>query len=144
MSDLSDLQQAQKAIGHVLRQIRERSEIGWYLGHGTESFALLTEAAATLFGTDVEQVRKDFAPLNAANPVRDPIEAILSQKPELTEEETDLLKAVATHLGKEAMQTANDAGTKCDQCGYTRLMTARQLVSWSEDLELLAKAKGGA
>ena len=56
------------AIAHVLRQIRERSEVGYYLGHGTESFELLTEAFALLKGKTQEEVQKLFRPRTAADP----------------------------------------------------------------------------
>jgi len=68
MDNLSPEAKAQKAIRHVLNRIEEHPEIGYYLGIGTESFALLTEADATFNKADVELTRKRFAPMNARNP----------------------------------------------------------------------------
>lgn len=67
------LEQAQAAILHVLNRIHTDPAIGWYLGLGTESFALLTEAYATLSCNEdsLPTVRESFAPLRPANPALD-------------------------------------------------------------------------
>lgn len=65
---------AEKAIGHVLRQIRDNANIGWYLGHGTQSFSALTEAFALLTGEPVKDVRDAFRPLRAADPCKVTVE----------------------------------------------------------------------
>lgn len=62
MADLPAEQQAKKAIAHVLHQIKANPEIGYHMGVGTQSFALLTEAAATLYNKKLEEVREKFAP----------------------------------------------------------------------------------
>lgn len=68
MTGMTREEQARKAILHVLNQIHHNPDIGWYLGIGTQSFALLTEAAATLFGEPLQQVRERFVCPNAQNP----------------------------------------------------------------------------
>ena len=60
--------QARQAIGHVLRQIRDRSEVGYYLGYATQSFERLTEAYALLTNENLEAVQEAFAPRKACNP----------------------------------------------------------------------------
>jgi hypothetical protein len=66
MQDLPLDGQARKAIKHTLAQIRDNYQVGYHMGVGTQSFALLTEAAATLFGeSDIEKLRKEFAPKSA-------------------------------------------------------------------------------
>lgn len=68
MSELTPAAQAETAIHHLLTQIRDNPEAGWYFGFGTESFSLLTEAAASLWGKPIEEVRAAFLPRNARNP----------------------------------------------------------------------------
>lgn len=63
--------QARKAIGHVLTQIREHPHVGWHLGFGTQSFDLLTEAYATLTNLTIAGIRDRYEPLNATNPKED-------------------------------------------------------------------------
>lgn len=50
-------QQAAQAIKHVLTRIREEEPVAYHLGYGTQSFALLTEAFASLTGEPIEKVR---------------------------------------------------------------------------------------
>jgi len=68
MQGKSPEEQSKQAIGHVLLQICNHPHIGWYLGFGTQSFDLLTEAFATLTNQPIEQVRDRFEPTNATNP----------------------------------------------------------------------------
>ena len=68
MAHLAPEAQAEQALKHVLKQIRDRPEVGWYLGFGTETFALATEAYAALTQRDVFAVRQIFAPRNPRNP----------------------------------------------------------------------------
>ena len=62
MSDLPAEKQAAKAIAHTLRNISERPGVAWYLGHGTQTYALLTEAHATLCGITMEQAQENWPP----------------------------------------------------------------------------------
>lgn len=68
MQDLPSAKQAATAIEHVLRRIHGDPSVGWYLGIGTESFALLTEAYATLTGFALDEVRRTFNCPNTADP----------------------------------------------------------------------------
>lgn len=71
MQGMSSEEQAKKAILHLLRRINDDPYIGWYLGFGTQSFSLLTEAYSTLTNQPVEQVREEFEPVNPRNPKED-------------------------------------------------------------------------
>lgn len=62
MEGLSGEEQAKQAITHVLKQIRYNEKVGYHLGIGTQSFSLLTEAAATLHGEPVDVVRARYMP----------------------------------------------------------------------------------
>lgn len=68
MEGMAAEDQARKAITHVLNQIRDNPDVGWYLGFGTQSFSLLTEAAASLWGEPLENVRESFMPTNPKDP----------------------------------------------------------------------------
>lgn len=65
------IEQAKLAIRNALQQIKDNRTIGWHMGFGSQSFALLTEAAATLWGRPVEEVRENFMPRAAKNPLSD-------------------------------------------------------------------------
>jgi hypothetical protein len=54
------IEKSKKAISHVLNRLREDDALRYQLGFGTQSFELLTEAAAALFDEPVEQVRAHF------------------------------------------------------------------------------------
>lgn len=62
MTDLPAEKQAAKAIAHTLRNISERPGVAWYLGHGTQTYALLTEAHATLHGITMEEAQGNWPP----------------------------------------------------------------------------------
>lgn len=62
MSDLPAEKQAAKAIRHTLMNISERPGVAWYLGHGTQTYALLTEAYATLLGHTIEFTQENWPP----------------------------------------------------------------------------------
>ena len=59
---------AKEAIHHVLFRIKNDPDIGWHMGYGSQSFNLLTEAAAELFDRPLDEVREFFMPLNARDP----------------------------------------------------------------------------
>jgi len=61
-------EEVKKAVIHTLKQIRNKPEVGYYLGELTETFDLLTEAAAILFGEPVEKVRDYYRPQNPRKP----------------------------------------------------------------------------
>jgi Lar family restriction alleviation protein len=62
MTDIPAEKQAAKAIQHTLRNISERPGVAWYLGHGTQTYALLTEAHATLHGITMEEAQENWPP----------------------------------------------------------------------------------
>lgn len=71
-------QQCVRAIRHTLLRIREDATIGYVMGLGSQTFALLTEAYATATQTPVRQVREIYMPQNARDPhtgVSDLVEA---------------------------------------------------------------------
>jgi len=71
MDGMPPEKQALKAIAHILTHIHRDEYVGWYLGLGTQSFALLTEAYATMTGEPVDKIRKHFKPSNPRNPKED-------------------------------------------------------------------------
>ena len=62
MTELPAEKQAAKAIAHTLRNIAERPGVAWYLGHGTQTYALLTEAHATLHGITMAEAQENWPP----------------------------------------------------------------------------------
>ncbi|MDD5679558.1 MAG: hypothetical protein PHW60_16435 [Kiritimatiellae bacterium] len=68
MEGMEPTEQAKKAIVHTLNQIRNKPEVGYYLGELTETFSLLTEAASTLFGEPVAKVREFYRPQHPMKP----------------------------------------------------------------------------
>ena len=69
MEGMSPTEQAKKAIVHMLKRIKSHPQIGYYCGELTETFDLLTEAAATLYGEPVDKVREFYTP---TKPSKDP------------------------------------------------------------------------
>lgn len=53
-------EQAKRAIVHVLTRIRDDKEASDVFGMGSQSFMLLTEAAATLLNEPIEAVRRQY------------------------------------------------------------------------------------
>jgi hypothetical protein len=140
MADHTPLQQAQLALGHILQRIKNDERVGWYLGMGTESFALATEAYATLVGKPVLAVRTAFEPKNA----QDPAQATANIQPCLDKEEVNLLKAVSYWLDGQCSKTCLEAAHSKDQRGFNLLTEAARQGQWSSDLEDLANKRGGA
>ena len=68
MAGQSKEEQAKKALRHLLHQIQYHHAIGYFLGPGTQTFSLVTEAVATLFNLPVEAVRTNFKPRHPRNP----------------------------------------------------------------------------
>lgn len=56
------IDQALQAISYSLRRIREEWNIGYHMGEGTQAFALLAEAYATLNNEALSDVREKFSP----------------------------------------------------------------------------------
>lgn len=68
MDGLAPAEQAERAIFKTLSRIHNEPFIAWYLGMGSQTFSLLTEAYAALTGKTVQEVRQTFRPLDARNP----------------------------------------------------------------------------
>jgi hypothetical protein len=68
MDNLTPEQKSAVAIRHVLGLIKRHPEVGFYLGLGTQSFALLTEADAANYGVDLEHVRRHYRSESPKNP----------------------------------------------------------------------------
>ncbi|HEV7405212.1 MAG TPA: hypothetical protein VGO11_19870 [Chthoniobacteraceae bacterium] len=79
MEGVAPLDQARKAMVHVLRQSsRENPLLGWFINVGSQSFDLLTEALASIDGVTVREVRERFICRNAEAPVsRDQVKRAL-------------------------------------------------------------------
>ena len=60
MTGLTPDQQCSRALEHILLKIRDVPYLGWHLCLGTESYALLTEAFASVCGADLGEVRKAY------------------------------------------------------------------------------------
>ena len=60
MDDLHQDAKVRQALFHVLGQIRSNPTVGYELGIGSQTFALLTEAYAALTGEAVRAVREHF------------------------------------------------------------------------------------
>lgn len=61
MEGQTELEQCKRAILHVLGQIQKDKRAADVFGLGSQSFALLTEAAATMFNKPVREVRELYA-----------------------------------------------------------------------------------
>lgn len=59
MTDAEKIEKAQRAVSYLLNRIRNDEAVRYHFV-GTQSFDLLTEAAAALFGEPVEKVREHF------------------------------------------------------------------------------------
>lgn len=67
MTELPAEKQAAKAIAHTLRNISERPGVAWYLGHGTQTYALLTEALGTLSNKMMAEIQSIYPPADQPN-----------------------------------------------------------------------------
>ena len=140
MQALTNSEAATKAIAQVLGRISDYPSVGWYLGHGTESFALLTEALAMLDSRDVLQVRKEFSPVAPKNPAENFDER--ETTPSLSEEERAILWEIADHHDQMAASLTQAAALAVQQCAFGLFQQAQRHESWGEELSAIA-AKGG-
>lgn len=67
MSDTPAVKQAEIAISHTLRNISERPGVAWYLGHGTQTYALLVEALSTITNKMMAEIQSIFPPADQPN-----------------------------------------------------------------------------
>jgi hypothetical protein len=68
MDGLTKEDQAAKALLHLLKRIRDDAHLGYFAGVGTETFALATEAFASLTAQSVTTVRKNYTPISPRRP----------------------------------------------------------------------------
>ena len=68
MTDAEKIKKAQQAISHVLNRIRDSQTAAEVFGFGTQSFALLTDAAAALYDKPVEPLRDYFSGASDVQP----------------------------------------------------------------------------
>lgn len=99
MNDSEKLQLADRAIAHVLGRICASPDVGWYMGHATQSFEGCVEAYAAIHGRTVDDVREEFAPIAPKDP-----------RAELQKQNEELLdrlegQAIATGCGIEDVPT---------------------------------------
>lgn len=62
MPHLSRELQAERAIAHTLQNIAERPPVAYYLGLGTQTYALLIESLATLSGNSMDYIQGIYKP----------------------------------------------------------------------------------
>lgn len=77
MEGVEPIDQARRAIIAVLGYCKRSPRVGYYVGIGTQSFDLLTEALATIEGKPVKEIRETWRCPNPEAPpsTRDLIEA---------------------------------------------------------------------
>lgn len=66
MEGVPPLKQAEVALHHLLTRVRDHERVGYYLGPGSQTFDLVTEAYAAIKERPVSEVRKEFAPREGA------------------------------------------------------------------------------
>lgn len=59
---LTSSDQAMNAILYVLGRIRDEGDVGSHLGRGTQTFAMLTEALASITGKPIAEIREAYCP----------------------------------------------------------------------------------
>lgn len=62
MTELSATEQATKAIHHTLLRIADHATVAYFCGYGTQTYALLTEACATLRGKSIAAIQCGYPP----------------------------------------------------------------------------------
>lgn len=140
MVEKEPLEQAKLALGHILHRIKHDSRVGWYLGFGTESFAVATEAYATLTGEPVLAVRTAFAPTAPKDPARETVDL----QPCLDDDNVKLLRDVSYFLDGLCSKTFLEAAHSKEQRGFGLLQTAARQGQWAEALEDLANKRGAS
>lgn len=121
MDGMQPIDQAKKAILHLLGRINEDPFIGFYLGLGTESFSLLTEAWASLGGGNVKLVRTRFVCPNAKDPKEDGASSLYGGCSEdivehmVSSDVEDFLEGMPNVDRMELLQSLTDRF--CKRCG---------------------------
>ena len=68
LNDEQKIAIAKAAIEHVLLQIATNGRVSYFLGHGTQSYRLLTTALASIDNIEAEHARAAFEPATGENP----------------------------------------------------------------------------
>lgn len=138
ISHLTPEIQARKALYHILKCIHEDSRAGYYMGLGTESFALATEAVAALDKRNVKEVREHFAPIRPRDPVQEAKIQIAEERGERIVFDDDELKAL------EQIEALLDtlADDECMEAATTTRHNGFDLLQRAEHKERLASAAG--
>ncbi|MBC8009194.1 MAG: hypothetical protein H7067_03760 [Burkholderiales bacterium] len=142
MAGLKPDEQARKALAHILDQIRDRPFVGFYLGYGTESFSLATEALASLDGTTPLAVREAYEPKEPKNPEQGQAR-VCNGHAEITEIEHANLLAAVTELEIAANTDHLAACTNREHRTYALLQTGARKDEIAAGLWSLAQRLGG-
>lgn len=136
MADLPPEKQALRALQHVASRIHSAPFVGYYLGYGTQAFAIVTEAIATLKGEDVVKVRTDFAPTNPRDPRYEP-RGDEPPRLEFSDETIREIRAASSIL--EDLATADEfaAATNRHHRTFDLLISARRKASAAAHLAKL-------
>jgi hypothetical protein len=121
MDDLGPIEKCRKAITHTLNRIHSHPGIGYYMGLGSETFSLLTEAFAGFGDARVETVRHTYAPNRPENPAldedlkRDAVEQAMEN---WTPPQADYLEAIESMSIPSRLEILEDLQrTFCFKCG---------------------------
>lgn len=143
MADLTPEVQAGKALRHILSRINRDPAVGWYLGIGTESFALATEAFAALCGVPVRQIREQFAPLDPQDPVDQALIDATDTAPRLGCDDVETLAELERHHEQASQTLTLAAATTGNGKGLELQRLAAGHDRWASELTVLKlRAKG--
>ena len=141
MSDLTPVLQARTALAHILDRVRRDPYVGWYLGYGTESFALATEALASITGSEVLDVRKTYAPEKPRDPQEAGRERFILEnpkyQPKFDEAEVRTLRAAIALLEDLSNVEALAAATTTKHDGLALLQKSERMDDIAGDLRSL-------
>jgi hypothetical protein len=60
LTDAEKIDAAKKAIAHLLKRMNASEPLRHEIGFGSQSYVLLTEAAAALFDEPIERIQEHF------------------------------------------------------------------------------------
>src|SRR4051812_21000562 len=119
MEELAPLEQARNAIFHVLDLAATGNPVlGYYINVGSQSFSLLTEALATIWGQPLREVRERFMCRKAEAPMRQlPLKELLehARKAKAQAENGDSADAIEylaliIEAAEDVLEAPEDAG----------------------------------
>lgn len=125
MDGMTPEQQALKTIRHILIRVNEHPFVGYYLGFSSQSFALLTEAYATLTKGNLREVREYFAPSRPRDPVEEAKERVIAENSNMRtvfdDDEVATMKEAIGELESLAMEAVIAAATTTQHNGLAFL-----------------------